>query len=133
MDTANAARAPPKTSSGSVYMFTLNAATAKKLSEIPAVAQAAEGAAGMAAVASESVEAARHARKRAAGAGTPRATQRHESEPPANPPRVAATGGIHAYHAACTNVRWRALTRYLAGQLVQSEYRSEERRVGGEC
>src|SRR5450432_163841 len=60
METVKAARAPSNASSGRVYMFTLNAATARKLSEIPAAAHAGEGAAGTAAVASATTEAGRH-------------------------------------------------------------------------
>jgi hypothetical protein len=36
METANAARAPPKMSNGIVYTLTLTAETARMLSEIPA-------------------------------------------------------------------------------------------------
>ncbi len=68
-------------------MLTLNAATAKMLSEIPAEAQPGEGAHGMAAVARASTPAARQTRKRAAGGGTPRCTNRSESQPPRKPPQ----------------------------------------------
>src|SRR5947207_15981167 len=100
-------------------MLTLNAATAKMLSEIPADAQPGEPAAGIAAVASASTPAARQTRKRAAGAGMPRLTNRSDSHPPANPPTAANTGGIHAYHAACRNVRRCTSTRNNVVQLNQ--------------
>src|SRR5579885_2297151 len=50
METAKAARAPPKVSSGIVYILTLNAATEKMLSEMPAEAKAGPGSQGMRAV-----------------------------------------------------------------------------------
>ena len=66
---AKPAGAAPKTSSGSVYMLTLKAATAKMLSEIPADAQAGEGAQGIASVQQEEqARGRRQTRKRAAGA-----------------------------------------------------------------
>jgi hypothetical protein len=104
-----------------VYIFTLKAATAKMLSEIPAAAQAAVGAAGMAAVTSESRLASRHTRKRPRGGGAPRRMKRSESQPPANPPSMATSGGIQAYQAACATVRWCTSTRYCVVQLVHSE------------
>ena len=52
--------------------------------------------------------AARQTRKRAAGAGSPRAMERSESQPPAKPPTAANTGGIHTYRTACCSVRPRA-------------------------
>src|SRR5664279_6501673 len=97
---ANAAGAAPKVSSGKVYMLTLKAATAKMLSEIPAAAHAGVAAHGRAAVARETTPAARQTRKRAAGAGRPRSTNRRESHPPRNPPQQANTGGIQTYQAA---------------------------------
>src|SRR5204863_30035 len=112
METANAAGAPPKVSSGRVYILTLNPATAKMLREIPAQAHAAVGAAGIAAVASAIRDAARQTRKRADAAGSPRSTNRSDSHPPAKPPAPANTGGTHAYHAACTWVRPWTSTRY---------------------
>src|SRR5260370_24329687 len=105
MDTLKAARVPSNASRGSVYMLTLNAATARKLSEIPAAAQPGEGAAGTTAAANATTEAPRHTPKRACIAGTPRAISRHESQPPATPPTLAPTGGIQAYHAVCITVR----------------------------
>src|ERR1035437_5735591 len=105
MEMANAVGAAPKVSSGKVYMLTLNAATAKMLSEIPAEAHAGVGAHGRAAVARETTLAARHTRKRAAGAGTPRSTNRRESQPPRKPPQHANTGGIQTYQTACWSVR----------------------------
>src|ERR1035441_2750712 len=51
MEMAKPAGAAPKVSSGRVYMLTLNAATAKMPSEIPADAQAGVGAHGRASVA----------------------------------------------------------------------------------
>src|SRR5690349_16870248 len=105
METANAARAPPKTSSGRAYIFTLKARIAKKLSETPAEAQRAEGAAGMAAPASARAAAATHTRRRASGGARPRSTSRFESHPPANPPIAANTGGIQAYQAASRKLK----------------------------
>src|SRR3954462_12726237 len=91
LDTAKAALPPPNASSGRLYMFTLNAATVKKLSEMPAAAHAALGAAGIAAVASARIDAARQTRKRAPAAGTPRCIQAREIHPPVNPPAPAST------------------------------------------
>src|SRR5438552_4232319 len=102
---ANPARAAPNASSGSVYILTLNAATAAILSEMPAQAHAAVGAAGIAAVASETTAAVRHTRNRAGMAGTPRAISRLESHPPDKPPSALNSGGIQASHACCRNVR----------------------------
>src|ERR1039457_2826331 len=121
METANAARAAPKVSSGSVEVLTLNAETAKKLTDIPAMAQAGVGAAGMAAVTRESSAAAKHTRNRAAAAGRPPRMMRNESHPPAKPPPMATNGGIQAYHAACRTVSEWASTKYCVVQLVQSE------------
>src|SRR5450759_669880 len=112
MEMANAAGAAPKVSSGKVYMLTLKAATAKMLTEIPAEAHAGVGAHGSAAVARETTPAARHTRKRAAGGGTPRCTNRRESQPPRKPPQHANTGGIHTYHAASWSVSRYTSTRY---------------------
>src|SRR5260370_2020573 len=88
------AGAAPKVSSGKVYMLTLNAATAKMLSEIPADAHAGVGAHGRAAVARATTPAARHTRKRAPGAATPGRTNPRGSQPPKNPPQPASNGGI---------------------------------------
>src|SRR6266567_4080599 len=85
-DTAKAARAPPKTSSGMVYMLTLNAATAPKLMETPAQAQAGWGAKGSMAVRSEIAAVNRHTRNRAEIGATPRSTSRRDSHPPERPP-----------------------------------------------
>src|SRR4029077_17419755 len=104
IETAKAARWPPKASSGMVYIFTLNADTAKTLREITAEAHAAVGVSGTRVVANENTEASRHTRKRAPSGATPRPTKRKESQPPARPPVAAKTGGIHAYHAAWTSV-----------------------------
>src|ERR1039458_6482141 len=111
METAKAARPPPKVSRGSVYIFTLKADTAKMLREIAAEAVAAVDARGTSAVASARMAQARHTRKRAARAGTPRSTRRSDAHPPVKPPAMAKTGGIHAYQAACTSVRWWTPTR----------------------
>src|SRR5215472_8470856 len=121
IETANAARAPPNASSGIVYMLTLNADTAKMLSEIIPDAQAAEGASGTAAVASEITAAATQTRNRAGSAARPRSMNRSESHPPAAPPAAANTGGIQAYHAACTSVTPCTWTRNSVVQLVHSE------------
>src|SRR5580704_11622735 len=104
-DTAKAARAPPKASRGMLYILTLNAATAAKLSEIPAHVQAGWGAKGNKAVTSEITAASRHTRNRAGSGGTPRSTNRRESQPPAIPPSSAHRGGIQVYQAACPRVR----------------------------
>src|ERR1035437_4607990 len=121
MEMANAADAAPKVSSGRVYMLTLNAATAKMLSETPADAHAGDVAHGRAAVASETTPAARHTRNRAAGAGTPRSTNRRESQPPRKPPQHANTGGIQTYHAACSSVRRYTVTMYFEVQKDQKK------------
>src|SRR3954471_21692489 len=99
IETAKAAREPPKMSSGRLYMLTLNAATDRKLSEIPAAAQPAPGAPGIAAAASASTDAATHTRKRDDAAAAPRCIRCRDSQPPANPPTPANTGGIQAYQA----------------------------------
>src|ERR1019366_1065987 len=114
MEMANPAGAAPKVSSGRVYMLTLNAATAKMPSEIPADAQAGVGARGRAA-------AARHPRKRAAGAAAPRSTNRRDSQPPRKPPQHANTGGIQTYHAACRRVRRYTSTMYFEVQKNQKK------------
>src|SRR5438270_13494119 len=99
METLNAALAPSNASSGRVYMFTLKAATAMKLSEIPAAAQPGEGATGTAAAVSATTEAPRHTRKRAGIGCTPRPISRKDNHPPVRPPATAPSGGIQAYHA----------------------------------
>src|SRR5579872_50925 len=105
METANAARVSPKTSSGMLYILTLKAAMAKMLSEIPAEAQAGVPAAGTAAESRATAAAAIQTRKRAVTGGMPRSMNRRESHPPAKPPAMANTGGIHAYHADSCRVR----------------------------
>ena len=66
---------PPNVSSGSVYMLTENAATAKMLSEMPAEAQAGPGSSGMAAVPSATSRRGKaHARARGGG-GEPRSIE----------------------------------------------------------
>src|ERR1039457_3688468 len=119
MEMAKAAGAAPKVSSGKVYMLTLNAATAKMPSEIPADAQAGVGAHGRAAVARETTAAARPTPERAAGAAVPRGTNRRESQPPRKPPQHANTGGIQTYHAACRRVRRYTSTMYFEVQKNQ--------------
>src|ERR1039457_6258660 len=121
MEMANPADAAPNVSSGKVYMLTLNAATAKMLSEMPADAHPGEAAHGSAAVASETTPAARQTRKRAAGAATPRFTNRSESQPPRKPPQHANTGGIQTYHAACRSVRRYTSTMYFEVQKNQKK------------
>ena len=86
--------APPNASSGRLYMLTLNAATAKKLSEMPTARPCRRsGAAGIAAVAS-----ARHRRRRGrresarSTAGTPRCIQA-QREPAAREPAGAGQHG----------------------------------------
>src|ERR1039457_4888253 len=121
MEMANPAGAAPKISSGRVYMLTLNAATAKMPSEIPADAQPGAGAHGRAAVTTEITAAARHTRKRAAGAARPRSTNRRESQPPRKPPQHANTGGIQTYHAACRSVSRYTSTMYFEVQKNQKK------------
>src|ERR1035438_3728033 len=121
MEMANPAGAAPKISSGRVYMLTLNAATAKMPSEIPADAQAGVGAHGRAAGARETTAAARHTRKRAAGAAAPRFPRRRESQPPRKPPQHANTGGIQTYQAACRSVRRYTSTMYFEVQKNQKK------------
>ena len=80
---------PPKASSGRVYMFTLKAATAKKLSEMPSARPARHWAPRAAPPwPATTTAASRQTRKRAARAGTPRSTSRSESHPPAKPPSI---------------------------------------------
>ena len=76
---------------------------------------------GTAAVISAASELTRHTRRRAGSACLPCRIHSSESHPPANPPSVAKTGGIHAIHAAWTSVRPRASTRNSVVQLLQSE------------
>src|SRR5438128_1376665 len=76
---AKAARSAAKTSRGNEYMLTLNAATEKKLSEMPAAAKAASGAQGIAAVTRHAVAASVHTRVRADTAPRPAFIQRNES------------------------------------------------------
>src|ERR1035437_9209671 len=121
MEMAKPADAAPKVSSGKVYMLTLNAATAKMPSEIPADAQAGVGAHGRAAVARETTAAARHTRRRAAGSAVPRLTKRRETQPPRKPPQQANTGGIQTYHAACRSVSRYTSTIYFEVQKNQKK------------
>src|ERR1017187_9648845 len=121
MEMAKPADAAPKVSSGKVYMLTLNAATAKMPSEIPADAQAGVGAHGRAAVARETTAAARHTRKRAAGAAAPRSTNRSERQPPRKPPQHANTGGSQTYDAAQRRVRRYTSTMYFEVQKNQKK------------
>src|SRR6266849_3067656 len=99
-ETAKTARSAAKTSRGSEYILTLNAATEKKLSEIPAAATAASGAHGIAAVTRHPIAASVHTRLRAAIASMPPFIQRKESAPPATPPSAPNSGGSQANHAA---------------------------------
>src|ERR1019366_3889763 len=120
MEMANPAAAAPKVSSGKVYMLTLNAATAKMLSEIPADAHPGVGAHGRAAVASATTPAARDTRKRAAGAATPRSPNRRESQTPRKPPPCAKTGGGKA------RAEPRGRRRHAASHQSQGEPAAEE-------
>src|ERR1039457_3695626 len=130
MEMANPADAAPNVSSGKVYMLTLNAATAKMLSEMPADAHPGEAAHGSATVASETTPAARQTRKHAGGAATPRFTSRRGGQPPREPPHAAHTGGlpqhantggIQTYHAACWSVRRYTSTMYFEVQKNQKK------------
>ena len=85
-------------------MLTLNAATEKKLSEMPATAKAALGAQGMAAVTRHRAADSPHTRVRAATAPAPAFIQRNESEPPTNPPSAPSSGGSQANQAARTKL-----------------------------
>src|SRR5690242_10752007 len=105
-----------------VYRFTLNAETARTLSEIPAQAHAALGARGMASATRPATAHSRHTRTRAATGSSPRLAHRNDNQPPANPPIMAASGGSQAKYAASTNVRCVTSTRYRVVQLLQSEY-----------
>src|SRR5262245_34052235 len=102
-------------------MLTLNAATEKKLSEIPAAASAAFGAHGIAAVMRHRIAASRATPLRAGTAATPAFIQRKESAPPAAPPSAPNSGGSQAYQAARTKLRRSTSTRCSVVQLVQSE------------
>src|SRR6266850_1529207 len=121
-ETAKAARSAAKTSRGSEYILTLNAATEKKLSEIPAAAAAAPGAHGIAAVTRHPIAARKHTRLLAATASMPEFIQRKESTPPARPPSAPNSGGSQANQAARTKLRWLTSTRCSVVQLVHSEY-----------
>src|SRR6185369_16047966 len=99
-ETAKAALSAAKTSSGSEYILTLNAATEKKLSEIPAAAKAASGAQGIAAVTRHPAAASVQTRVRAAIASMPAFIQRKDSAPPATPPSAPNSGGSQANQAA---------------------------------
>src|SRR5258708_4759492 len=120
-ETANAARSAAKTSRGMEYILTLNAATEKKLSEIPAAASAGVGAKGTAAVIRHPIAASWHTRVRAAIASRPALIERKESEPPASPPSAPRAGGSHANQAARTKLRRLTSTRCSVVQLVHSE------------
>src|SRR5437016_3158663 len=91
-ETAKAVRSPSNTSRGIEYMLTLNAATEKKLSEIPAAARVAPCAHGIAAVTRHAIAASTHTRVRAETASSPAFIQRNESEPPASPPSAPNSG-----------------------------------------
>src|SRR6266850_3869734 len=121
-ETAKAARSAAKTSRGSEYMLTLNAATEKKLSEIPAAAAAAPGAHGIAAVTRHPIAARKHTRFLAATASMPAFIQRKESAPPATPPSAPNSGGSQANQAARTKLKWLTSTRCRVVQLVHNEY-----------
>src|SRR5437870_678273 len=92
------------------------------LTEIPAADQTAVGAKGINNATAPSAAHTRHTRARAATGSMPSRTQRKETQPPANPPTIAAKGGSQANQAASTKVRWCTATRYSVVQFVQSEY-----------
>src|SRR4051812_42725497 len=83
-DTAKAARSGENTSSGIEYILTLNAATAKKLSDMPTAANVASGAQGIRAVTRQAVAAMAHTRIRALTGSEPARIARNESVPPAS-------------------------------------------------
>src|SRR5579872_5487635 len=118
MEMAKAALPPPKASSGRLYMFTLNDATAAIPSEIAAADHAGVGARGTAAVARAASAEIRQTRKRAPITVMPRCTNCLESQPPANPPASMKAGGIQAYQADCASVMLCLSTRYCVVQLV---------------
>src|SRR5690349_6307273 len=122
MGTAKAALGPPNTSGGSLYMLTENAATANQLSEIAAVPQDGVGANETAAVAIARMDAAIHTRSRALPRRTPRSIHCRESQPPANPPTPASTGGIHAYRTVAARLSLCCSTKYSVVKLVQRAY-----------
>src|SRR6476660_2911075 len=99
---ANAARAPSYTSRGMVYRFTLNAETARILSEIPAADHAALGASGIRIAATPATAHQKPTRTRAPRGSTPARSPQNESHPAANPPIMAARGGSQAKYAAST-------------------------------
>src|SRR5580693_2114670 len=121
METAKAARAPPKMSSGMVYTLTLTAETARMLSEIPATVQPAEGSSGIVAVGKANRPPTRQIRVRAATAGSPARIQTSDSQPPPNPPNAAIRGGKTAYQLASASGRRCFSTRYSVVQFVHSE------------
>src|SRR5689334_6574428 len=118
---AKAARAPSYTSSGIVYRFTLNAETARILSEMPAADHAAPGASGIRSVMKPVTAHTKQTRMRAARGSMPDRAQWNDSHPPANPPSMAASGGSQAKYAASTNVSRLTSTRYSVVQLLHSE------------
>src|ERR1035441_279655 len=121
MEIANAARAPPKMSSGIVYMLTLTPETARMLNEIPAAVQPAVGSSGISAVGMASSAPTRQTRVRAATAGKPVRIHTSDSQPPPNPPSAATKGGTTAYQFASASARRCFSTRYSVVQFVQSE------------
>src|SRR5258708_184929 len=110
-ETAKAARSAAKTSRGIEYILTLKAATAKKLSEIPAAAKEGEGAQGTRAVTRQATAASRHTRVRAAIVATPAFIHRNESAPPVSPPSAPHSGGSQANQAAPTKLSRLTSTR----------------------
>src|SRR5580658_240210 len=122
METAKAARAPPKMSSGIVYTLTLTAETARMLSEIPAAVQPGVGSSGISAVGKASSAPARQTRVRVTTAGTPVRIQSSDSQPPPKPPSAATSGGTTAYQLASTSARRCVSTGYSVVQFVHIEY-----------
>src|ERR1700691_2609581 len=122
METANAARAPPKRSSGIVYTLTLTAETARMLSEIPAAVQPGVGGSGIGAGGTPTSPPTRQPRVRAATARPPARIHSSESQPPPKPPKAATRGGITAYQLASASARRCLSTKYNVVQFVQREY-----------
>src|ERR1700680_3442127 len=121
-ETAKAARSAGKTSRGMEYILTLNAATEKKLRDIPATASAAVGAQGITAVMRQAIAARRQTRVLAVRAAWPAFIQWNEREPPAIPPSAPNSGGSQANQDARPKLRRFTSTRCKVVQLVHSEY-----------
>src|SRR5262249_45734832 len=92
------------------------------LREIPAMDHAVLGASGIRIATRPASAHTEHTRARAATGSRPTRAQWKESQPPANPPSIAASGGSQARYAASTNDSRLTATRYSVVQLLHSEY-----------